>query len=94
MGQAVPRWTRVGRHDLGPGGLTRLAARALLAVAAGAGPETQLTVPGGGDRTVLEGRDDLRRLRFHNTWSVFPPHFEGQRLLRQARWQTWSAAPA
>ena len=94
VGQAVPRWTRVGQHDLGPGGLTRLAARALRAVAAGAAPETQLTVPAGGDTTVLAGRDDLRRLRFHDTWSVFPPQFEGQRLIRQARWQTWSAAPA
>jgi hypothetical protein len=94
VGQAVPRWTRVGQHDLGPGGLTRLAARALQAVAAGAAPETQLTVPAGGDTTVLAGREDLRRLRFHDTWSVFPPQFEGQRLIRQARWQTWSAAPA
>jgi hypothetical protein len=94
VGQAVPRWTRVGQHDLGPGGLTRLAARALRAVAAGAAPETQLTVPAGGDTTVLAGREDLRRLRFHDTWSVFPPQFEGQRLIRQARWQTWSAAPA
>ena len=60
----------------------------------GAAPETQLTVPAGGDTTVLAGREDLRRLRFRDTWSVSRRSSRGQRLIRQARWQTWSAAPA
>jgi hypothetical protein len=53
-----------------------------------------LSVPAGGDAAALAGREDFARLRFKGSWSVFPPDFEGQRLLAQARWQAWSAAPA
>ena len=79
---------------LGPGRFMRLAARTLLVIAGGRGPETVVAVPAGGDETALAGRDDFVRLRFQGTWSVFPPEFEGPRLIAQAHRQTWSAKPA
>jgi hypothetical protein len=96
--QAVPGTARVGGAALGPGRLLRLAARALVVLAAGGDAGTDgaaaLPVPAGGDAAALAAREDFARLRFKGTWSVFPPAFEGQRLIAQARWQAWSAAPA
>jgi hypothetical protein len=96
--QAVPRTARVGAVVLGPGRLLRLVARAVATLAAaGAGEAAdaaRLRVPLGGDAAALAGREDFAALRFRNTWSVFPPAFEGRHLIDQARWQAWSAAPA
>jgi hypothetical protein len=93
-GGAVPLAVRVGTADLGPGRFLRLAARTLVVLAGGGVPDSPVAVPAGGDAAVLAGREDFARLRFRGTWSVFPPEFEGRRLLEQARWQTWSATPA
>jgi peptidoglycan/xylan/chitin deacetylase (PgdA/CDA1 family) len=93
-GGAVPLAVRVGTANLGPGRFLRLAARTLVVLAGGGAPDAPAAVPAGGDAAALAGREDFVRLRFRGTWSVFPPEFEGQRLLEQARWQTWSATPA
>ncbi|HEX2184705.1 MAG TPA: hypothetical protein VHN78_04280, partial [Chloroflexota bacterium] len=77
---AVPFRVAVGTTALGPGRFLRLAARTLLTLAAGGGREGSVSVPGGGDATALAGREDFLRLRFRDTWSVFPPAFEGRRL--------------
>jgi hypothetical protein len=92
-GQAVPSTVRVGAVAAGPGQLLRLVARTLVALTGGAGGDP-LAPPAGGDAAALAGREDFLRLRFRDTWSVFPPEFEGRRLSEQARWQTWSATPA
>jgi peptidoglycan/xylan/chitin deacetylase (PgdA/CDA1 family) len=94
---AVPFETSVGEISLGPGQFLRLAARTLTRLAADGGKSmagSSFPLPAGGDHTALAAREDFARLRFRQTWSIFPPDFEGHRLLNQARWQTWSAKPA
>ena len=77
----------------GPGRALRLMSRALVA-AAGPSRGIEVQSPKGNDETVLWRREDFQRLRFQGTWSIFPPDFKGERLIEQARWQTWSAKPA
>ena len=79
---------------IGPGQLLRLVARALTVWHGGSRNDTTLSVPAGGEETAFAQRDDFRALRFERTWSIFPPDFTGERLLRQAWWQTWTAKPA
>jgi hypothetical protein len=86
---AVPASVR----GIGPGRMLRLMAR-LVVGAAGPARGTTLRVPRGGDETDLSRRDDVQRLRFQGTWSIFPPEFAGGRLIAQAHWQTWAAKPA
>jgi hypothetical protein len=43
---------------------------------------------------TLAERPDIAGLRFMGGWSVFPPEFEGRRVLELARLQTWTAKPA
>jgi hypothetical protein len=76
-----------------PGRVMRVLSRVLVA-AAGPGRPAAIAVPTGGDEPALAQREDFQQLRFQNTWSIFPPDFRGERLLEQARWQTWSAKPA
>jgi hypothetical protein len=80
-------------QGIGPGRMLRLMAR-LVVGAAGPARGTTLRLPRGGDETDLSKRDDVQRLRFQGTWSIFPPEFAGARLVVQAHWQTWSARPA
>ena len=91
---AVPCAVTVGRTEVGPGQFLRLAARALLRLAGGAAEDTSVPMPAGGDETELARRDDFARLRFQDTWSIFPPDFAGRHLIEQVRRQTWSAKPA
>ncbi|MBI3973215.1 MAG: hypothetical protein HY332_18215 [Chloroflexi bacterium] len=91
---AVPVQITLGRLALGPGRFLRLAARVLAHLAGGGSLDVRIAVPAGSDDAGLSNHDDFQRLRFQNTWSIFPPEFEGRRLIEQARWQTWSAKPA
>jgi hypothetical protein len=78
----------------GPGRALRLLARATSTLAAGADRQAALAEPAGAEETVLAQREDFQKLRFQGTWSIFPPGFRGERLVEQARRQTWSAKPA
>jgi peptidoglycan/xylan/chitin deacetylase (PgdA/CDA1 family) len=96
---AVPRSLALDANGttmaaIGPGRALRLLARGLVALTAHGGAGAALRVPDGGDDAALASRDDVARLHFKETWSIFPPDFEGRRLLEQTRWQTWSAKPA
>jgi hypothetical protein len=96
---AVPRSLALGANGtamlaIGAGRALRLLARGLVALTAHGGAGASLRVPDGGDDAALASRDDVARLHFKETWSIFPPDFEGRRLLEQTRWQTWSAKPA
>jgi hypothetical protein len=96
---AVPRSLALGANGttmaaVGAGRALRLLARGLVVLTAHGGAGASLRVPEGGDDPALASRDDVARLHFKETWSIFPPDFEGRRLLEQARWQTWSAKPA
>jgi hypothetical protein len=81
-------------NGVGPGRALRAMARGLVVWNSGAHHDTTLTLPAGGDETAFSQRDDFQKLRFQQTWSIFPPDFTGERLLVQARWQTWTAKPA
>ena len=43
---------------------------------------------------ALSRREDFAALRYQGTWSIFPPEFQGARLLELARLQAWTAKPA
>ena len=75
-GRRRPAGRGWGSTKSGPGRLTCLAARALRAVAGGP-PPRRSSAYGPGRDDGAGGRDDLRRLRFHDTWSFFPSQSRG-----------------
>ena len=77
----------------GPARTMRLLARGLVCWVRGGAAHT-IRVPSGSEEPDLAQREDFAALRFQNTWSIFPPGFQGRRLIEQARLQTWSAKPA
>jgi hypothetical protein len=91
---ALPAAIQVGHLQARPGRFMRLAAGTLVVAAGGRSAGTEITMPRGGEAPELATREDVARLRYQGTWSIFPPEFRGDRLLAQVRSQTWSAKPA
>jgi hypothetical protein len=79
--------------EIGPNTLLQACLRAFPRHFRARWPERVQVLPA--DETpALARREDFARLRYHGTWSAFPPDFRGERLLTLARLQAWTAKPA
>jgi len=79
---------------VGPNALLQAArAAALHREETGAWPAECAVLPAE-ETPALAEREDIARMRYQRTWSIFPPEFEGRELLRQARRQLWTMKPA
>jgi hypothetical protein len=92
---AVPASVTVGATPVGPASYVRAAARLLRdALELGRPPTDPIQMIPSPELPAFADRPSVADLRFRGTWSVFPPDFEGQAVLRAIRLQTWTARPA
>jgi len=89
----MPASVSVRDAKLGPNALMQACARAIPRHFRARWPE-RVTLTPADETPALAHRADFAALRFQHTWSIFPPGFEGRRLLELARLQAWSARPA
>jgi hypothetical protein len=89
----LPASIPLERAAVGPNALLQACARAIPRHFRGRWRE-RVTVAPADEMPALAHREDFQRLRYAGSWSIFPPEFEGRRLLELARLQAWSAAPA
>jgi len=89
----MPARTVLGGVEVGPNTLLQACTRAIPRHFRARWPERIPVLPAD-EIPALAHREDFARLRFQNSWSVFPPDFRGERLLELARLQAWTAKPA
>ena len=88
----IPTAIPLGGATLGPNALLQACARAVPQHFRARWPERASVAPA--DETpALAHREDFAALRYHNTWSIFPPEFRGEKLLKLAQLQAWTAKP-
>jgi len=92
--RALPSSLGLGAARVGPGAFLRAAARLVARLDAGRALPTSMTLRPAPELPDLASRRDIAGLRFKDTWSMFPRDFEGKRIIRAARLQTWTARPA
>jgi len=91
---AVPTGVRLGTGEIGPHAFL-CGVRGILAEVLTSGrPPAAIPVVPVMELPVFAERDEIRDLRFHGGWSIFPPEFEGRNVIETIRRQTWTAKPA
>lgn len=83
---SLPASIRVGGSEVGPNSFMR----ACIDLLSGGKPVIR-RVP---EMPALAERPDIAVKSMRGTWVVFPPEFEGRRVLELARLHTWAAKPA
>lgn len=92
--EAVPAGIPVDGRAVGPAAFLRAAARLLSRASEGGEmPADPVAVYPTSEIPSFADRPDVADLHFRRTWSVFPPDFDGARVLRFIRLQTWTARP-
>ena len=91
---AVPARLPLGGGAVGPNAFSQAARRALADWHATGQIPTTIEVRPVGEEPAILRREDLARQRFTDTWSIFPPEFEGRNVLQMIRLQAWTAKPA
>jgi hypothetical protein len=90
----VPARIPLGGGEMGPNAFLQSAIRGLFDwQRAGQAPANVEIRPVSEEPAIL-AREDLARQRFQDTWSIFPPEFEGRNVLAMIRRQAWTAKPA
>jgi hypothetical protein len=90
---AVPARISLGGLTIGPNAFLQAGLRALREILReGDRPETVPIRPAPEYPAIVE-RKDFREHRFKG-WTIFPPDFEGENVLRMIRLQAWTAKPA
>jgi hypothetical protein len=91
---AVPALHPLGRAVVGPNAFLHAARQALGSWRNTGQPPESVEIRPVSEEPAILRREDLARQRFKETWSIFPPEFEGRNVLAMIRLQAWTAKPA
>ena len=90
---SLPHSIQLGRRKTGPGACLRTFSKLVGFLLQGQSLPKEIEVAREqGPRILLE--KSFTELRFKDAWSIFPPSFEGAKVVRMARLQAWTAKPA
>lgn len=91
---AVPARIPLADRAIGPNAFLQAALGALTGwQSTGQLPDTVEMRSVSEDPAILES-EDIARQRFKESWTIFPPDFEGRNVLEMIRLQAWTAKPA
>jgi hypothetical protein len=90
---AVPSSVRLGMMEVGPRAFME-AVKQVLCVAQKNETGLDVRVRSVDELPAFARRSEIQNLSFRNGWSIFPPTFEGRRVVETIRLQTWTAKPA
>ncbi len=92
---AVPAAVPLGDAGttVGPQALMR-AVRRCLRSSLSAAPRRTVPIEPADETPEFARRPEIADARFQNTWSIFPPEFQGKNVLAAIRRQAWTAKPA
>jgi hypothetical protein len=91
---AVPARIPLNGGSIGPNAFLQAARRALRDGRITGQPPERVEIRPDGEEPAILAREDFARQRFTDTWSIFPPEFEGRNVLAMIRLQAWTAKPA
>ena len=90
----LPAAVPVNGAHIGPNALLQAARQAIREQASSGEWPARVVIRPAEETPALAEREDIARVRYHHTWSIFSPDFEGRNLLKHVRRQLWTMKPA
>jgi len=91
--RAVPARIPLG-DGIGPNAFLQAMRSILRTAGQGGTPPGSIEIYSADEYPAFTRRDDVRGQRFRESWSIFPPDFDGENVLETIRLQAWTAKPA
>jgi hypothetical protein len=91
---AVPANIQLGHKTIGPNAFMQAAAPLLTSWKLTKQVPQFVNIHSVSEYPAITEGDDFKRFKFKDSWTIFPPDFEGNNVLEMIRLQAWTAKPA
>ena len=91
---SVPASIRRGETEIGPNAFMQAAAYVLTEWHSTGQIPQFVSIRPSCEYPAITKREDFRKLKFTDGWTIFPPGFEGNNVIEMIRLQAWTAKPA